>query len=66
MAGQGNKKNIDGWWLVGRYIKNGWMDIKMFEKIDGLLDGQAKKKDDGWRDREIDGWMDSQNRQMVG
>ena len=29
------------------------------------MDGQAKKED-GWRDREIDGWIDSKNRQMVG
>ena len=44
MTGQGNNTQFDGWWLVGRYIKNGWMDIKMFEKIDGWLDGQAKKR----------------------
>ena len=70
MAGQGNKKNIDGWWLVGRYIKNGWMDIKMFEKIDGLLDGQAKKKMMvggiekqmvGWIAK-IDRWLDEQEK----
>ena len=32
--------------------------------MDGWMDRQ--KKDDGWRDREIDGWMDSKNGQMVG
>ena len=32
--------------------------------MDGWMD--RHKKGDGWRDREIDGWMDNKNRQMVG
>ena len=47
-------KKIDGWLNEFK---------KMFEKIDGW---PGKKLKDGWRDIEIDGWMDSNNRQMVG
>ena len=41
-----------------------WMiDIKIYGKMDGWLDGQKTKYEkDGW----LDGWMDRKNRKMVG
>ena len=64
---------VGGWQIY----KNVWLDgyNKMFEKIDGWLDGQAKKSMVGGIEQQMAGWiakMDSwldgheKNRKMVG
>ena len=57
--GQKRRKNR---WMVG------WMDKKIYEKMDGWMD---KKQMDGWMDRKkkkkkMDGWKDKNMKKIDG
>ena len=52
---------LDGWILKIDGYKNGRLDV--YKKMDGLAD---KKQRDGLDGKKIDGWMDRQDKWMVG